>query len=112
MMTMGCTPPNGKSIGQWINNQVLSQFGDCDPPAAMYISMDLDGLDPAFAPAVAHIEPGGLSTRQVLDAIAEINAEIIAADVVELLPSADTANGITARVGAKIIREIAAAMIH
>ena len=38
--------------------------------APVYVSFDLDGLDPAFAPGVSHREPGGLSTRQALDVIA------------------------------------------
>ena len=36
-------------------------------PNALYLSVDLDVLDPAFAPGVSHHEPGGLSTRQVID---------------------------------------------
>ena len=36
-------------------------------PNALYLSVDLDVLDPAFAPGVSHHEPGGLSTRQVVD---------------------------------------------
>ena len=35
----------------------------------VYVSFDIDGLDPAFAPGVSHREPGGLSTRQALNVI-------------------------------------------
>ena len=35
----------------------------------LYISVDIDGLDPAFAPGVSHPEPGGLTSRQLLDVI-------------------------------------------
>jgi len=38
----------------------------------LYISLDIDGIDPAFAPGVAHPEPGGLSSRQVIDLINQI----------------------------------------
>lgn len=75
----------------------------------VYISIDLDGLDPAFAPGVSHHEPGGLSVRQLLDILARIDAPVIGADVVEYNPERDI-NGITAVVAAKLVREVAAMM--
>jgi arginase family enzyme len=47
----------------------------------LYFSMDIDGLDPAYAPGVSHREPGGLSTRQVIDLIHNIDQPIVAADI-------------------------------
>jgi arginase family enzyme len=76
----------------------------------VYVSIDLDGLDPAFAPGVSHPEPGGLSTRQVINLIHAVSAEIIGADIVELNPSIDV-NGLTAVVAAKLLKEIAAQML-
>jgi arginase family enzyme len=76
----------------------------------VYISVDMDGLDPAFAPGVSHREPGGLSTRQVIDLIQSVNQPVIAADVVEYNPRCDISN-ITATVAAKLVREIAGAML-
>jgi len=75
----------------------------------LYISFDLDALDPAFAPGVSHHEPGGLSTRQVLDLLHSLKAEIIGLDVVELNPTRDPA-GITAAAAVKIIKETAGMM--
>lgn len=75
----------------------------------VYISIDLDGLDPAFAPGVSHHEPGGLSTRQLLDVLARINVPVIGADIVEYNPDRDI-NGMTAVVAAKLVREVAALM--
>jgi agmatinase len=76
----------------------------------VYISVDLDGLDPAFAPGVSHHEPGGLSVRQLLDVLARLEgAEVVGADVVELNPDRDL-NGVTAVVAAKIVKELAALM--
>jgi Arginase family len=43
--------------------------------------MDIDALDPAHAPGVSHREPGGLSTRQVIDLIHTIDQPIVAADI-------------------------------
>lgn len=73
----------------------------------VYISLDLDGLDPAFAPGVAHPEPGGLSVRDVLASIDRITGPIVGADIVELNPSHDI-NDVTAIVAAKFVREFAA----
>jgi arginase family enzyme len=72
--------------------------------------MDLDGLDPAFAPGVSHREPGGLSTRQVINLIQGIDQPIVAADIVEYNPSQDL-NNMTALVAAKLTKEIAGMML-
>lgn len=74
----------------------------------VYISIDVDCLDPAFAPGVSHIEPGGLSFRGVLNILNNLQADIVAADVVEFNPQRDTADGMTAMVAAKLVRELAA----
>ena len=54
----------------------------------VYVSVDLDGLDPAFAPGVSHREPGGLSVRDVMSMIHQLRGPIVGADVVEFNPSA------------------------
>jgi agmatinase len=76
----------------------------------LYISIDLDVLDPAFAPGVSHHEPGGLTTREVIWMIQEIPAPIVGGDIVELNPERDFA-GITAKVAAKLLKEMAARML-
>ena len=70
-----------------------------------YLSLDLDGIDPAFAPGVAHREPGGLSVREVLSLIESQPGQLVAADVVELNPSQDP-GGVTATVAAKLVKEL------
>ena len=60
--------------------QTLSDDLRLDLTTPVYISMDLDGLDPAFAPGVSHREPGGLTTRQVINLIQSVNQPIVAAD--------------------------------
>ena len=77
---------------------------------AVYISVDLDGLDPAYAPGVSHREPGGLSVREVLALIQDCGGEVVGADVVEFNPRQDVA-GLTATVAAKIVKEIAGRMM-
>ena len=76
----------------------------------VYLSVDLDGLDPAFAPGVSHREPGGLSVRDVLTMIYSLKGPIVGADITECNPSQDL-GGVTAMVAAKITREIAGVML-
>jgi agmatinase len=75
----------------------------------VYLSIDLDVLDPSAAPGVSHPEPGGMSVRELLSLVQSIVVPIVGADVVELNPALDHL-GLTAVVGAKVVREVAAAM--
>lgn len=75
----------------------------------VYVSIDLDGLDPAFAPGVSHREPGGLTTRQVLAILHMLDGVVIGADIVELNPDRDR-DGVTAAVAAKLAKELIAKM--
>jgi agmatinase len=81
---------------------------DLKTPA--YLSVDLDGLDPACTPGVSHREPGGLTTRQVIGLIQRIDQPIIGADVVEYNANQDVSN-LTALVAAKLVKEIAGMML-
>ncbi len=76
----------------------------------LYISLDMDGFDPAFAPGVSHHEPGGLSSRQVIELIQNINTEVIGADIVEYNPNRDFQN-MTAFLAAKMMKEILVKMM-
>ena len=76
----------------------------------LYISLDMDGFDPAFAPGVSHHEPGGLTSRQVIDLIQSIETEVIGADIVEYNPNRDFQN-MTAFLAAKMMKEIVAKMM-
>ncbi|HET6837177.1 MAG TPA: agmatinase [Gemmatimonadales bacterium] len=76
----------------------------------VYLSIDLDGIDPAFAPGVSHREPGGLSVRDVITLIQETGGTLVGADIVEYNPRADL-SGITATVAAKLVKEVAGRML-
>lgn len=76
------------------------------PEGPLYISIDLDALDPAFAPGVAHREPGGLSVRDILNVLHRVRGPVVGADVVELRPASDL-DGVTAVVAAKLVKELA-----
>jgi len=76
----------------------------------VYITFDIDVLDPAFAPGISHREPGGMSVREAIAHLHAIEGEIVGADVVEFNPVQDVA-GLTATVAAKILKEILGKMI-
>lgn len=76
------------------------------PEIPLYISIDLDALDPAFAPGVSHHEPGGLSVRELLSVLHRVSVPIVGADIVEYNPTRDI-NGISAVVAAKLVKELA-----
>ena len=76
----------------------------------VYLSLDLDAIEPGLAPGVSHREPGGLTVRQVLHIIQSLDAPLAGADVVELNPLNDP-SGISAAVAAKLVKEIAARML-
>lgn len=88
-----------------INDNLSLEFSN-----PLYISFDLDSLDPAFAPGVSHHEPGGLSTRQALGILQTLKARIVGLDVVELNPERDV-SGITAAAAVKLIKEVAGKII-
>lgn len=75
----------------------------------VYLSIDLDGFDPAHCPGVSHPEPGGLSVREVLFMLHRLDVPVVGADIVELNPEVDPA-GLTARVAAKLVKEIVGQM--
>jgi len=82
-----------------------------DLKTPVYLTIDMDALDPAFAPGVSHREPGGLSTRQVIDLIQAVDRPIVGADIVEYNPSCDIAN-VTAGVAAKLLKEVGGMMVR
>jgi arginase len=77
----------------------------------LYLSLDLDVLDPAFAPGVSHHEPGGLSTRELIRLIQGLETAVVGADIVEFNPERDVV-GVTAMVAAKMVKELAANMLR
>ena len=76
----------------------------------LYITFDMDVLDPAFAPGVSHREPGGMSVREAIAHLHAIAGQIVGADLVEYNPVQDVA-GVTATVAARILKEILGKMI-
>ena len=71
----------------------------------VYISLDLDALDPAFAPGVSHREAGGLSSREVIGLLQGLRGEVVGADLVEYNPGQDLGR-VTASLAAKLMKEL------
>ena len=88
----------------WTTGKPVPVDGPC------YVSIDLDVLDPAFAPGVSHHEPGGMSVRDVLGVLDAIPGPILGADIVEYNPTRDL-NGVTGMVAAKLMKEMIARML-
>jgi arginase len=84
------------------------------PPALrfetpVYVSLDVDVLDPAYAPGVSHPEPGGLSVREVLAVLRRVRGRIVGADLVEFNPRNDQ-SPVTGLVCAKLVKALVDAM--
>ncbi len=77
--------------------------------APVYVSLDIDVLEPMLAPGIAHPEPGGLSVRDVLDVLFALRADVVGADVVEYNPRFDLRD-LTGRVAAKFVKELVGIM--
>ena len=87
------------------------RFADLHLEGPLYISFDLDVLDPAFAPGVSHYEPGGISVRDALTLVQSLRVPVVGADIVEYNPTRDHHTQ-TAMVCAKLLKEIAVAMMR
>ncbi|MEA2037560.1 MAG: arginase family protein [Nanoarchaeota archaeon] len=87
-----------------VSDSIMSVVKDFD---ALYVSIDIDVLDPAYAPGTGYIEPGGLSTRDLLYFLNRLKKlkNVKAYDLVEINPSKDVKE-MTSKVGAKILVEL------
>lgn len=95
----------------------MLQMKDWDPrqipkfSGPVYLSLDLDAIDPAFAPGVSHREPGGLTSREVINIIHHLDSPLVGADIVEFNPAHDI-DDMTAQLAAKLVKEVAGKMLH
>jgi arginase family enzyme len=75
-----------------------------------YVSFDMDGVDPAFAPGTGTPVPGGLTSFEALQLMRAISGQhLVGADVVEISPDHDV-SGITALLAVSVIGEVLAAV--
>jgi agmatinase len=73
-----------------------------------FLTVDVDVLDPAFAPGTGTPEPGGMTSVELLQAVREValQLDLVGADVVEVIPTAVASTDITALVADRIVRQI------
>lgn len=88
----------------------LPAFHKLDIGGDVYLSFDVDVLDPAFAPGISHREPGGMSVREALSHLHAIRGNIVGADIVEYNPKQDVAQ-LTAMVCGKVLKELLGKML-
>lgn len=86
--------------------EVLKEALECLDCSHLYLSLDMDAIDPAYAPGLGTPEPFGLSARDVRTAIRTLAPYSMAFDVMEIAPEYDS--GQSAMLGAKLMREFIA----
>jgi agmatinase len=77
----------------------------------VYVTVDLDVLDPSIFPGTGTIEPGGITFKELLGAIHQLKSlNIVGADIVELAPNNDS-SGMSTAVACKVLRELLLAIL-
>lgn len=117
LMQVGIRTANGHQRQQaqrfgveMVEMRMLPGYEKLRAAGPVYITFDMDVLDPGFAPGVSHREPGGMTVREAIAHLHAIAGEIVGADLVEYNPVQDIA-GLTASVAAKVLKEILGKMI-
>lgn len=100
-----------KKFGVHVNDMRSWPCSTPDLDGPVYISIDIDAIDPAYAPGVSHREPGGLSPRDIINFIHQIDAPVIGVDIVEYNPDKDI-DDLTAYVVAKLVKEAAGKILQ
>jgi arginase len=95
---------------EMVEMRALPAYDKLEATGPVYVTFDLDVLDPAFSVGISHWEPGGMSVREAIAHLHAIRGEVVGADLVEYNPVRDR-DGMTAMVAAKILKEILGKMI-
>ena len=97
-----------RGLEECLTEAFVIAMDDCD---GVFLSVDIDVCDPGHAPGTGTPEPGGLSARQLLDAVRRICLElpVVGMDVVEVAPPYDHAD-ITAALGNRVVLEALSAL--
>jgi agmatinase len=97
-----------RGLNECLGEAMTLAMDDCD---GVFLSVDVDVVDPGMAPGTGTPEPGGLTSRQLLDAVRRICLElpVVGVDVVEVSPPYDSAE-ITAYLGNRVVLEALSAM--
>lgn len=90
---------------QW--REAAAMVATLDGP--LYVSLDVDVLEPTLAPGISHPEPGGLTPREVLEVLDAVRAPVVGADLVEYNPANDLRD-LTAFVAASFVKGLVGAL--
>jgi agmatinase len=91
---------------------ILEAFGKGGEDDPVYLSVDIDVLDPAFAPGTGTPEAGGWTTRELIRILRGVEGlNVVGADVVEVAPAYQGAGEETALAGAQVVYEILSSMV-
>ena len=94
---------------QGIIDGIMKTLGTEDP---VYLSVDIDVLDPAFAPGTGTPEPGGWTTRELIRILRGIEGlNLVGADVVEVSPAYQNNGEETALAAAQVVYELLSSMV-
>jgi arginase family enzyme len=89
---------------------VLRSVAEVSARGPHYVSFDMDGVDPAYAPGTGTPVPGGLTSYEALQLMRKVSgAQLVGADVVEISPDHDV-SGITSLLAVSLLGEILAAL--
>jgi agmatinase len=88
--------------------EVVNRAVDAAGAGPIFLTVDIDVLDPAFAPGTGTPEPGGMTTAELLWAVREVaeRLEVVGADMVEVIPTGVGSADVTALAANRIVREI------
>jgi agmatinase len=91
---------------------VLARTVEIVGTGPVFVSVDIDVLDPAFAPGTGTPEPGGMTTLELLGAMRAVGEQldVVGADLVEIIPTAVGSTDVTALAGDRIVRELLTGM--
>ena len=97
-----------RGLDECLSEAFAIVMDECD---ATFLSVDIDVVDPGHAPGTGTPEPGGLSARELLDAVRRVGLELPLAgvDVVEVSPPYDHAD-VTAALANRVVLEVLSAM--
>lgn len=107
----GMTVVHAEDVAAGGVEPIIARARDLVGDGPVYLSFDIDSLDPAFAPGTGTPEVGGLTTREVLAIIRGLKGiDIVGGDVVEVAPQYDSTTN-TALAGAQVLFEIASLVV-
>jgi arginase family enzyme len=87
-------------------------WSNSDDSVGVFVSVDIDVVDPGAAPGTGTPEPGGVQARELLDTVRRLGREchVIGADIVEVAPHYDQPMDITARLANRVVLELLTGM--